>query len=227
MLTVPLEPGRSEQQAPAFRFQLAPRPSDEPRQLRPRTLRQEPLRRASCRGEPLPRIVQVARRDTAFVEFAPPSLERVARRTNVSGRRSEQIVRAGNHRGHSRASAARVHPRGALEVVRPGAFQQRAHAVVELRDDAVFPVLQRVRIERHALHLDADGRRLLGALELPGRLDQRLRRDAAPVEAHAAGLVLLDAHRLLAELPEPDGARVAAGAAADHDRVVGLHRRRS
>ena len=50
--------------------------------------------------------------------------------------------------------------------------------------------------------------------------DERLGGDAAPVEAHAAHVLFLDAGHLLLELPEPDGARIAARAAADHNCVV-------
>ena len=62
----------------------------------------------------------------------------------------------------------------------------------------------------------------LDLLEGVARRDDGLARHAAPVQAHAADLVLLDAEDLLLQLPEADGAGVAAGAAADHDRVVGL-----
>ncbi len=53
-----------------------------------------------------------------------------------------------------------------------------------------------------------------------GTLEQRLRRDAADVEAYAAELVLLDDGRAEAELVRADGGFVAAGAGADHDDVV-------
>ena len=49
-------------------------------------------------------------------------------------------------------------------------------------------------------------------------VDQRLRGDAADVQADAAGLVLLHHQRLLLELPEPDPRDVAAGPGADHQR---------
>ena len=49
--------------------------------------------------------------------------------------------------------------------------------------------------------------------------EQRLGRDAAPVEAGAAEVFLLDAEDALFELPGADGGRVTGGAAADDDDV--------
>src|SRR4051812_16185887 len=51
-------------------------------------------------------------------------------------------------------------------------------------------------------------------------LEQRLGRDAAPVEARAAKVFLLDAQDALLELPGADGGGVTAGAAADDHDVV-------
>ena len=68
-------------------------------------------------------------------------------------------------------------------------------------------------------NLDAD---LGGVVDLAGDLadvQQRLGRDAAPVEADAADFVAVEAHDVLAELTEPDRGVVAARACADHDRV--------
>ena len=50
--------------------------------------------------------------------------------------------------------------------------------------------------------------------------EQRLGRDAAPVEARAAEVFLLDAEDALLELPRADGRGVTGGAAADDDDVV-------
>ena len=52
-----------------------------------------------------------------------------------------------------------------------------------------------------------------------GRAQQRLGRDAAPVEADAAQMLALDQRRLHAELRGADRRDVAAGAAADDDQV--------
>ncbi len=51
--------------------------------------------------------------------------------------------------------------------------------------------------------------------------DEGLRRDAAPVEADAADLFLLDADDLLLQLAEPDRTSVAARTTADHHHIAG------
>ncbi len=53
-----------------------------------------------------------------------------------------------------------------------------------------------------------------------GRAQQRLGRDAAPVEADAAQMLALDDGRLEAELRRADGCDVAAGSAADDQDVI-------
>jgi hypothetical protein len=55
-------------------------------------------------------------------------------------------------------------------------------------------------------------------VELRG-VDQRLRGDAADVQADAAGLLLLDDQRLLLELAQPDAGDIAARAGADHHGI--------
>jgi hypothetical protein len=63
-----------------------------------------------------------------------------------------------------------------------------------------------------------------GALDLvhhAGRVQQRLARDAADVQAHAAErVVALDQHRLHAEVGAAEGRRVAAGAGAEHEHLA-------
>ena len=66
------------------------------------------------------------------------------------------------------------------------------------------------------------GEAVPGLLEQLGRVQQRLRRNAADIEAGAAeGRVLLDHRHLHAELRGADGADIAAGAGADDDEIVG------
>ena len=69
----------------------------------------------------------------------------------------------------------------------------------------------------------ADRRLLDGVLEGVGGVDQRLRRDAADIEAGAAqpafAAALLDQHRVEAELAGADRRDVAAGAAADDQHL--------
>jgi hypothetical protein len=54
------------------------------------------------------------------------------------------------------------------------------------------------------------------------RAQQRLGRNAAPVETDAAQVVALDDRRLEAELGGADGGDVAAGAGADDDHIEAL-----
>src|SRR6185312_1747830 len=61
-----------------------------------------------------------------------------------------------------------------------------------------------------------------------GGVQQRLRRDAADVEAGAAeGRHLLDHRGFQAELHRADRADIAAGAGADDDEIVGHHKSRT
>ena len=55
-------------------------------------------------------------------------------------------------------------------------------------------------------------------LEFVGRVDQRLGRDAADVEASAAQRLAFDQNRRDAELPGADRCHITAGAAADHEQ---------
>src|SRR5262249_36514117 len=60
-------------------------------------------------------------------------------------------------------------------------------------------------------------------LEDLGRAQERLGRDAAPVQADAAELLALDARDLHAELRAANRRDITAGAAADDDEVVAGH----
>src|SRR5690606_25674393 len=104
--------------------------------------------------------------------------------------------------------------------VRPVRAQQLAHASGELLDDAVLPILHAVDVDRDVADDDSVIRNVLRFLLLLGVRVQRLRRDAPPVEAHAAVFFLLDARRLHAELSETDRAHVTAGATAQDNGIV-------
>ena len=60
---------------------------------------------------------------------------------------------------------------------------------------------------------------VVDAVREVGRLEQRLRRDAAAMEARAADLVVVDEGDLEPELAGAEGRRVAAGARAEHDEI--------
>ena len=64
-------------------------------------------------------------------------------------------------------------------------------------------------------------RAMCETLEFVGRMDQRLGRDAADIEAGAARLLGLDDHGVDAELAGADGADIAARPGADHQKLAG------
>ena len=76
------------------------------------------------------------------------------------------------------------------------------------------------------LDLDAHGGEAVRRFGIAlARMEQRLRRDAAHIEAGAAmGGALLDHRHFHAELRRADGADIAAGSGADDDQVVLRHR---
>src|SRR5262249_50423491 len=97
--------------------------------------------------------------------------------------------------------------------------QQSEDAAVEARDDGILPRHGRRKIDTRLGHADADGiadGEALGGVELFGRVDQRLRGDAADVEAGPPETPRLDQHGIEAELAGADRTDVAAGTAAEH-----------
>src|SRR5690606_25814919 len=106
-----------------------------------------------------------------------------------------------------------------LDDLGPVRLQQAAHAARQLLDDAVLPVLHLLSVDGQAVHLDAvraDGLSLRVEVRVG---DQRLRGDAAPVEAHSAVLFFFDTGGLHAELRQPDGTDITAGTPAKDNRV--------
>ena len=100
-------------------------------------------------------------------------------------------------------------------------LHQEADAVIEALRDAARALHHGLRIERDFL----GGKPvILGVLHVVvdfGRAQQRLGRDAAPVQADAAEIGFLDDRGLEAELGGADRGDVAAGAGADDDDVEG------
>ena len=124
-----------------------------------------------------------------------------------------------------------AHPVRALELGGPGEarhlvlLEQRGDPLREPADDAVLPAHHGRQVELDAARLDAVHREPLQgvAVEL-ARVEERLRRDAADVEARAAeGAILLDARDLHAELGGTDGGHVASGTRPDYDEVEATH----
>ena len=90
----------------------------------------------------------------------------------------------------------------------------------ELVDDGVLPAAQLVDVDLGLAEADAVGGGLLDVAHHAGDVQQRLRRDAADVEADAAEpLVALDQHGLEPEVGGAERGGVAAGAGAEHDHV--------
>ena len=100
-------------------------------------------------------------------------------------------------------------------------LHQKADAVIEAFRDAARALHHGFRVER-----DVVGRQpvILGVLHVVidfRRAQQRLGRDAAPVQADAAEIGFLDDRGLETELRRTNGGDVAAGAGADDDDVEG------
>ena len=115
--------------------------------------------------------------------------------------------------------------RPALDPVYLVLLEQELDAAGVLRDDVglvgqhLVPVdLRRLADQPHLLEVG------LRFMQLLGRVQQRLARDAADVEAGAPQrLAPLDAGGLEPQLGAADGADIAAGAGTDHDDVVAGH----
>ncbi len=100
-------------------------------------------------------------------------------------------------------------------------LEEETDAGVELARHLARALQHDLEIERRrAWHDDAEARRFADLVEDLGRAQQRLGRDAAPVETDAAEVRLLDDGRAHAELRRANGRHVAARPAADDDDVV-------
>src|SRR6185312_11274958 len=100
-------------------------------------------------------------------------------------------------------------------------LHQEADAVIEPLRDAARALDDLGRVIADIVGLQAVGLGVLHVVIDLGRAQERLGRDAAPVEADAAEIFALDNGRLEAELRRADGGDVAAGAGADDDDVEG------
>ena len=105
----------------------------------------------------------------------------------------------------------------------PG-LQQSLEALPEAADDLVLVGVDAVHVDAVEACADTDGLALAGGVGDLGRVQQRLRRDAATVQAGAAHPVSFDQHHLHPELGGTQGAGVAPAAGAEDDDVGGLSR---
>src|SRR6185295_6716159 len=97
--------------------------------------------------------------------------------------------------------------------------EQKRDALADLVGDIAAALDDRGKVWPRALDDDAELFRALRVLENLGALEQRLRRNAAPVEADAAELRALHACGLEAELCAPDRGDIPARTRTDHDDV--------
>ena len=141
------------------------------------------------------------------------------------------LVCAGAERALWRFAAAGFHGDLAGRVDRGFAPDHRDLVLLHEKADAVVEALRhRARALHHGARIVADlaGRKpvILGVLHVVKdlrRAQQRLGRDAAPVQADAAQIFALDDGGLEAELRRADGADIAARPRADDDDVeIGL-----
>src|SRR6516225_609801 len=112
---------------------------------------------------------------------------------------------------------------GAVEGVDLVLFEQEGDAFDVAVDALVLEFHHGGKIELRLADLDAHLiEQMAGLFVELGGVQQRLRGNAADIEASTAeGFVLFDHRDLHAELRRADGADIAAGAGADHDEVVG------
>ena len=104
-----------------------------------------------------------------------------------------------------------------------GLLQKNADAAGEARDDRILPGDRAREIELRRPDREPDGAeraRLAQAMRRAGGVDQRLRGNAADVEAHSAELVGFDEDRVEPELTGADRSDIAAGTAADDENLA-------
>ena len=113
----------------------------------------------------------------------------------------------------------------------PGALQQRNLVFLEQKLDPFGQAAgDRPRafddlavVARQALDLDAKVFALLEILIHLGRGQDRLGRDATPVQTHPAGLFLFHDRNRQPELGGPNGGHIAARTGAYHNQIVTFH----
>ena len=100
-------------------------------------------------------------------------------------------------------------------------LQQEADAARQLLGDLARPLHHRRQVEFYVVGGETELAEVVQQMVDLGRAQQRLGRDAAPVQADAAEIGFLDNRSLEAKLRRADGGDVAAGAGADDDDVEG------
>ena len=199
---------------------LAPEPAEDRREL-------DADRTCAQNGQRLRHVSQVdrlvARDDARPIDLDARHAARrgAGRHDNLARLKRLRLAAA-----HLHAAAARQ-TRAALDPVDLVLLEQELDAFGETLDDLVLAGLHAGHVDRRALRgvaeRDAPLLRVLHDLERVRVLEQRLRGDAAPIEARAAERRLaLDHGHVQAELGGADRGDVAAGARADNQDVVGV-----
>jgi hypothetical protein len=92
----------------------------------------------------------------------------------------------------------------------------------QFADHLVLPAAQCVEIDARLAEHDPMGRHVTRLVDHRCGVQQRLRWDAADVQAHAAeGGIALQEHRIHAQVGRPEGRRIASGTGADHQHRAG------
>jgi hypothetical protein len=121
----------------------------------------------------------------------------------------------------------------AFAVVAAIGLEQLSHPRGQLANHGVFPLLQAAEVDARVVDQDAHLRGVGCFLEQLGRVDERLRRNATHVQAHAAWRGLFHYQDFLAQLAEANAGHVAAWARADdnnfnfqdvcaHERILSI-----
>ena len=174
-------------------------------------------------GHPLERQRLGGAHDALAVEGQASERRRLAAARDQDARGLERLlaVPAAQHDPPRAPEPGRALDPGDLVLL-----EQRSDALGEAPDDAVLARHHRTEVELHPVHLDAVGAEPVARLVVEfARVEERLRGDAAHVEARAAQRpVLLDAGDAHPELGGADGGDVPARSGADHDEVVAIGR---
>ena len=161
-------------------------------------------------------LSQPLNQEVSFWPYYPPFEVKYIKRKAEHGVNA-QYIQTSNHMGTHLDAPRRDESRLAADHGHLALLGEDREARRQLADDAVLPLLERNGIDFRRLELDAVHRHRLGFLDHAGRMEQRLGRNAADVQADAAELgPAIHQRDRKAEVGGTEGGRVAARAGADH-----------
>ena len=112
-------------------------------------------------------------------------------------------------------------PRFSLDVTNLTLFCQIAQPAGQLGDDAVLVGAHAIQIDARGIKLNPEMFRLLGLAQNLCAMKQRLGGDAAPVQAHAAGIGLgIDQGHVHTQVCGQKGRGIAAGSGPNYDNAL-------